>query len=361
MNFHHPLFSAASALVLAACTAHAAGVAVLKEQPFHRDSSATAVVYSRILDSRGPYLRLVGSRRNVEILRSHLIARIELPDALPAILREEHEIAPFRELLADVRNFTARYPQCESVLRPYSESLHHHIHRFDAGDVRFEGDWMSKKELESIQEAHTRELRAERRLEIEKFATEASLRGQGLEQGETRPQSTEPSTGLHEAIEPLWNGDLESAKFAVQNLTTLASGQSGVPKVRTERLLSTVRNLFLAEARVTHRIIASAAETQAAAAHDKNARDWLIPNSFGTTHPETGRDSHRKAEEIRQKSASEIAARKQELLEQLREMETVAQDFLKLREQRVAAILMATSRSVGGRHFASTEFPGSLF
>ena len=58
-------------------TVHAGGVAVLKEQSFHRDSTATPVVYLRIIDSHGPYLRIVTSRGNVDIHRSKLADYIE--------------------------------------------------------------------------------------------------------------------------------------------------------------------------------------------------------------------------------------------------------------------------------------------
>lgn len=360
MKSRNPLLPTAGALALAVCTAQAVGVAALKEQPFHRDSSARAFVYSQILDSRGPHLRLVGSRRNVEILRTHLVARIELPEAIPDRLLEEHDVTPLRELLTDVRNFTTRYSRAEPVLRPYYDSLRGHINRFDAGNVRFEGNWMTRKELASIRETRRRELQVERELEVESLIVEASRRDQGLDHPSAQAQSPESTTELSDAIEPLRNGDLEGAKFAVQNLSALASLQSGAPKVRTERLLATVRNLYRAEARVTQRIIASAAETHAAAVHDKNAKAWLIPNSFGTSHPEAARDSRRKAVEIRQRSADDIAACKNELLGQLREIEVVTEDFIKLREQRVGRTLKIAARAVGGRHFPPAEFPGSL-
>jgi hypothetical protein len=360
MKSRNPLLPAACALLLAVCTAQAVGVAALKEQSFHRDSSARVVVYSHILDSRGPHLRLVNSRRNVEILRTHLVDRIELPEAIPASLLEEQDIAPYRELLVDVRNFTARYSRSEPVLKPYYDSLSNHIDRFNAGEVRFEGNWMTKEDLETIREARRREFQAARQLEVENFAADASRRDQGLEKPDAKSQSSESPTELSEAIEPLWNGDLQGAKFAVQNLTLLASHQSGAPKVRTERLLASVRNLFLAEARVTQRIIASTAENHAAAVHDRNAKKWLTPNRFGTIHPGIAQDSHRKAAEIRQKSATEIAACRQALLEQLHEIETVTQDFLQLSEPRVGMILKAAARAVGGRHFTAAEFPAPL-
>lgn len=360
MKSRNPLFLTASAFALAVCTAQAVGVAALKEQPFHRDSAASAVIYSHIVDSRGPHLRLVGARQNVEILRTHLVARIDLPETMPPNLLEEHEIAPFREVLTDVRNFTARYSRSAPVLEPYYDSLCNHIHRFDAGEVRFEGNWMTRKELSAIREARQHDLQAEQRLEVETFAVAASRRDQGLEKSATKAPSPESPTELSAAIEPLWNGDLAGAKFAVQNLTRLASQQSGAPKVRTERLLASVRNLFLAESRVTQRIIASAAENQAAARHDKNAKEWLTPNGFGTTHPEAARESRAKAAEIRRKSAAGIAACKQELREQLQETETVTHDFIQLREQRAGLILKAATRAVGARHFFAAEFPQPL-
>jgi hypothetical protein len=329
--------------------AQALGVAAVKEQPFHRDSTARVIVYSRILDSRGPHLRLVGSQRNLEILRSNLADRIELPEVMPDNLLEERDIAPFRQLLEDVRKFAARYTRGAPLLEPYRQSLGNHISRFDSGSVRFEGAWISKSEFESILEERRRLLREKHLMEIEALA---SRRDREPDAGAQTAAST---AGLGEAVEPLWNGGREGAGFAVENLTRLASQQTGASKVRTERLLSAVRNLYLAEARVTQRIIASAAETRAAAVHERNAKEWLTPNGLGTVHPEQARDAREKAMEIRRNSASGIAACKQELQEQIQEIETVARDFHKLGETRVAAILRNAANIVGGRHITAAE------
>lgn len=359
----HP-FAIVCVCALGVCGARSAGVAALKEQVFHRDSSARAVVYSRIIDSRGPYLRIVSGSSNIEILRSNLVARIELPDRIPASIMEEKDIAPLRETLADMRKFTARYPRSAPVLKQQSGALASYISRFDLGDVRFEGTWISRNELAGIQETRRRENEAAELTEVEKRVFEAAQRDKGLvlhdgkwmtrQDVEQRPP--ESPTELSDAIEPLWNGDLDGAKFAVTNLATLASLQTGAPKVRTERLLAAVRNLFLAEARLTQRIIARASDTREAAIQDQNAERWLIPNGFGTIHEETARDSRKKAMEIRQRSADELASCKRELLEQLREVEVVIGDYHKLGEQRVVLILSAAAGAVGGRHFTNNEY-----
>jgi hypothetical protein len=124
--------------------------------------------------------------------------------------------------------------------------------------------------------------------------------------------------------------------------------------------MNAVRNFFLAENRLTQRIIARAANTKEAAIHDENAKKWLIPNGFGNISEEAARESREKAREVRQRSADEIAACKRELLEQLREIEVVTTDFNKLGEHRVAMILNAAAHAVGGRHFTDAEYKPSM-
>ena len=146
-----PTFRAAMtcALTLAAGASglNAAGVAVLKEWSFHRDCSARPVVYSRIIDSHGPYLRLVTGSGNVDILRTKLADYLEVPQSIPSRLMEEKDIASLRAALAAMNGFSARYPMSAPVLEPARKALSAHVALFDAGEVRFEGAWMERSEL----------------------------------------------------------------------------------------------------------------------------------------------------------------------------------------------------------------------
>ena len=359
----HP-FAILCAFAFSIGAARSAGVAVLKEQIYHRDTSARAVVYSRIIDSHGPYLRIVSGRTNIDILRSKLVGHIELPDGIRDFIMEEKDVACLRQSLRDVRKFADRYPRSAPLLEMPAAAIAAHLSRFDAGEVRFEGVWISETTLAGIRESRRREDEAQALADVEKVVFGAAQREKGLvlhdgrwltkrEIDELPPESP---TELSVAIEPLWNGDLDGARFAVKNLSSLATGQTGVPKVRTERLLGAIRNLFLAESRHTDQILASTAETRAAAIHDKNAADWRKPNGFGNTTEEAARESRRKAVQIRQRTADELASRKQDLLDQLREADIVTADFHKLREDRVALILGSAVRAVSARHFTNAEF-----
>ena len=357
----HPRFIAFS-LAVGMNVAQATGVAALKDQPYHRDISAQPVVYSRIIDSHGPYLRLVSGNKNVDILRSKMVARVEVADGIPDSIMVEEDIAPLREILATLSEFSARYPRSARLLENQISTLTFHVNHFDAGDVRFEANWISKSGLVRTQQARRLASEAAERAEVEKRAFDGYQRDKGLvlhdgkwmTHWEIEHLPAEAPTELSDCIEPLWNGDLDGARFAVKNLTDLTTRQTGAPKIRTERLLTVTRNLFLAEASLTHRIIASNRDDYDASIHDKNAKDWLKPNGFGTVTYDASKESREKAAQIRQRSADELVSCKQELRDQLHEAEILADDFSKLREKRVTLILRAATRAVSSRHFTET-------
>ena len=296
-----------------------------------------------------------------------MVARVEVADGISATITEEKDIAPLRGILETLKEFTARYPQSEGLLKSQIGALTAHIRHFDDGKVRFEGLWMSQTELAEILKSRLLDYEAGERVEVEKRVFDGYQRDKGLvlhdgkwmtrqEVGKLPPESP---TELSECITPLWNGDLEGARSAVNFLSNLANKQTGAPKVRTERLISVIRNLFLAESRLTQRILASTRESYDASLQDENAKAWLKPNGFGTIHYDAHRDSSEKAAEIRQRSADGLAQCKQALRTQLVESEIVARDFSKLREKRVAMILSAAVNAVSSRHFTQDEFQSS--
>ena len=362
----HPTLIAC-VLAVGVCDARSAGVAVLKDQVYHRDVSGTAVAYSRIIDSGGPYLRLVSGKTNVDIQRSKMVACVEVAEGISTTITQEEDIAPIRGILGALEQFTARYPQSLALLKPQITALTTHVGRFDEGKVRFEGHWMSQAEFADILKSRKREYEASERVEVEKRVFDGYQRDKGLVLHDSKwmtPQEVEKHppeapTELSESITPLWNGDLEGARSALSFLSHLAAKQTGAPKVRTERLISAIKNLFIAESRLNQRILASTREAYDASIQDKNANQWLKPNGFGTVHYDVHQDSREKAAEIRQRSADGLAQCKRELRAQLVETEIVASDFFKLREKRVSMILSAAVSAVSSRNFTEAEFQPS--
>lgn len=346
----------------------AAGVAVIKEWDFHRDSTARPVVYLRIIDSRGPYLRLVTRRGNIDIPRSRLANHVEVPDFLPARIMEENDVSSLRMQLAAIRGFSVRYPLSAGLLEPLVTALAGHLARFDAGDVRFEGSWMARNEYDLLLANRRREARLARKREIEHVILSEAQEERGLvmRNGEwvseaelcERPPSAR--TELSDTLWPLLNPNIEGARMALSNLAFLAAGQTGMAKVRTERLHAVIRNLFLAEFRLSRQIIVHTTAMADAATHERYAAEALKPNAFGTVRADMARESHAKAEEIKSRSSQQLDACRAEVLNQLREADIVSDDLYQLREHRAALILGETVRSVASRSFSSGEFKSAV-
>lgn len=357
-----------AALAMGVAGARAAGVAIIKEWDFHRDSTARPVVYLRIIDSDGPYLRLVTRKGNIDIHRSKLANYVEVPDSIPAHIMEENDISSLRIQLAAIKRFSIRYPLSAGLLEPLFTALAGHIARFDAGHVRFEGSWMARNELDSLLTIRRHEARLARKREIEHVILSEAQEERGLvmrngewvSEAELRQRPPSARTELSDTLWPLLNPNIEGSRMALSNLAFLASGQTGTAKVRTERLHAVIRNLFLAEFRLSRQIIAHTAAMAGAATHERHAVEALKPNAFGTVRSDMARESRAKAEEIKSRASQELDACRAELLNQLREADVVSNDLYQLCEHRAALILGETVRTVASRNFPSGEFKSTV-
>ncbi len=365
---HHHLLAAGLCLSAISGAARADGVAVLKEQTYHRDCSAKPVAYQRIISSSGPYLRFVTSTGNLDIPRSKLADRIEIPTSVPRNISSETEAAPLRDTLASLRTFSTRYPLSAGLLAPAIASLTAHLARFDSGEVRFEGAWLTKDELKSLLDQRQREADARRKREVEQVIRNESRTENGwvwkngvlVSPEEARLRETTARTDLSDTLWPLLKPDMDAARMTLENLATLASNQNGAPKIRTERLHNAIRNLFSAEFALSRQLAANSAAAEQAAAHDRHADDYLKPNSFGRIRTEAARDSRAKALRIRSDAAKHTADLRDSLSLQLREADTVALDFHKLGELRVALCLSETTRTIATRSLPDGDFKPSI-
>jgi hypothetical protein len=353
-----------AAWLAAATMGLAAGVAVIKEQPYHRDSSARAVAYQRLIDSHGPWLRVVTRSGNIDIGRSKLFDWMEVDESVPPTLLEEQDIVSLRHTVRDLRAFADRYPQSRPLLDAPIGALAGHLARFDNGEVRFEGEWISRRQLAAIHEERRAGQAAARLREIERLAFESAQRDKGLVEwngswvpaAEVPPTAPSARTDLSDALAPLLTPDIESARPTLRNLTLLASSQTGATKVRTERLHTAIHNLFTAEFRLSRGEVTATARHVEAAAHDRRAREWLKPNAFGTQRRDAARASHAMAMQIRHQAARELDAHRSELLASLEQADGLAEDFHRLGEHRVALTLGDAVRRVADRNFQNGEF-----
>ncbi|MCP5543981.1 MAG: hypothetical protein H7A49_08750 [Akkermansiaceae bacterium] len=351
-------------LTASALPAPADGVAVLKEQPFHRNLTARAVIYRRIIDSNGPWLRIVTARGNIDIGRSKLVDWMELPDGPPRSVTGEDDISRLREGLATMRTFAGRYPNCAALLAPEIAVAEAHVARFDSGEIRFGGIWMRPSERDRIQtERRAAEMAELRRqaLAVQEYEEKKDeglvlVDGRWMSREDAAKRSPVEPTRLSSAVWPLAKPDGDEAKRALARLDALAATQHGSPKIRTLRLHATLRNLFAAEDRYSRGKMAATSIAARAAKYERLTKEWMEPNAFGSMREGEARLAASKALDLRNDAGARLAESRNDLLDQLRETDLLAEDFLGNGEHRVALTLGETVRAIANRNFPNGTY-----
>jgi len=160
---------------------------------------------------------------------------------------------------------------------------------------------------------------------------------------------------LANQLAPLHTPDLASARLAIDNLTKLAATQTGAIKVGTERLANAIKNLFTAEFQVLEAVKARNESEIEAAKLDRVSQEWLQPNQWGRVNTDASRAAADKATALRSKAAQRVTDARQKLAGQLRETESLIEDFNKNEDSEVAAVLTKASQAVAAR--TPTEDP----
>ena len=182
-----------------------------------------------------------------------------------------------------------------------------------------------------------------------------SIKKQGTASSTSAPVPAPRTVDLSHELLPLQKLDLPNAKLAVENLTKLAASQSGGAKVKTERLATVIKNLFTAEYQVEDAVKAGLKSGVEARNQERNAQQWMRPNVWGRVNISAARQAVAKANDIRNKAAQRTADARQNLVGQLRETDSVTDDFGKNQEFEVALVLAGMCEAVAAR-----SLPGNL-
>ena len=171
-------------------SAHAMGLAAIKEQAFHEDSSASIFVFNEMIDSGAPFIKFKVTPKDLTFDRGKVASSVEIPSSVPENIVGPEDISPLKSSLADLTAFSRRFPKSEGQLAIHIATLSENISRFDKGEVRYRGKWMAAGDYASIQETKGKqgvmlsqeEQRRQERLEIlraekEKIAVAQRARG----------------------------------------------------------------------------------------------------------------------------------------------------------------------------------------
>lgn len=169
-----------------------AGIAVFKEQSFHADSSANPIVYKSLIVNDAPFIKIDTGNKQLTIDKSKFVANVDIPESIPLDLIKESDLAGLRKSGEDMEAFSKRFPKSAPILASRIGSVKTNLEKFEGGQVRLSGKWMSRGDYEELEkkrlaeqdeirkrDEEMAEQRRQKRAEEEAFA--ASQRAKGLE------------------------------------------------------------------------------------------------------------------------------------------------------------------------------------
>jgi S1-C subfamily serine protease len=188
------ILSFLSAIIISGiATTKGAGIAVFKDQPFHADSSANPVVYKSLLMNNAPFVKLDTGTKQLTIDKKKLVAKIDIPDSIPLNLIKEADLAGLRKSHEEMVAFAKRFAKTAPTLTIPIDEVKANLDKFEGGQVRFSGNWISRADYDDLKMKHLAEVeglrkqdekiaeqRRMKRAEEEAFA--ANQREKGLEQ-----------------------------------------------------------------------------------------------------------------------------------------------------------------------------------
>ena len=163
-------------LLLPAAKVSGAGVAAFKQQSFHGDDTAVPIIFSDIRETATSIQIDVGAKTTAYD-KQNIVGHVLVP-ALPESLRSGSAAESLRKSVEEMGSFARKYKKTASILNPYLEQFGKVFARLDAGEVRINGQWVSKEAYAEMQARAAQEAEAMRLAEEKKQKEVAMAKAQ---------------------------------------------------------------------------------------------------------------------------------------------------------------------------------------
>ena len=131
------------ALALTCANVHAKGVAAVKTQDYHADSSASLFVFESVELTNAIITFNIKGRKPYSVTKNNSVAYVDVIDSIGDITNDS-EILPYRSSIKECEMFTSKYTKSKPLLAPYIKMISDVVEKYDNGLVRRSGKWMTK-------------------------------------------------------------------------------------------------------------------------------------------------------------------------------------------------------------------------
>lgn len=325
-----------------------AGIVAWKDQAFHEDSMAKIATYSR--------RKLSGNKGIFNVkgkdiyLPENLYWYIDIPNGLPSELSDSVQYEMLLKQKYEMGVFRKRFPKSSAILDPWLKRLQEYQDNYDSGKRFVNGVWMEKLTYEQ-QQAAQREKRNQRCLQEEQKRKEADKNTVGTD---SRSAGREEKTRIPYAdgsLKEISGGSVEGARTVVKRLEQSKKSLDPAGRNQAEQVIQSIKRLFTAQSAYKKALQQQAGAKAKAEQYERQAENNMRPNPLtGEPNSYMANRARKQAREIILNAEHALISGKRELLQALKQSDTLACTLYKTIPQDAESLALAVAAIAESYH-----------
>lgn len=325
-----------------------AGIVAWKDQAFHEDSMAKIATYSR--------RKLSGNKGIFNVkgkdiyLPENLYWYIDIPNGLPSELSDSVQYEMLLKQKYEMGVFRKRFPKSSAILDPWLKRLQEYQDNYDSGKRFVNGVWMGKSACEQ-QQAAQREKRNQRRLQEEQKRKDADKNTVGTDSRSAGREEKPRIPYADGSLKEISGGSVEGARTVVKRLEQSKKSLDPAGRNQAEQVIQSIKRLFTAQSAYKKALQQQAGAKAKAEQYERQAENNMRPNPLtGEPNSYMANRARKQAREIILNAEHALISGKRELLQALKQSDTLACTLYKTIPQDAESLALAVAAIVESYH-----------
>ena len=325
-----------------------AGIVAWKERAFHEDSMAKIATYSR--------RKLSGNKGIFNVkgkdiyLPENLYWYIDIPNGLPSEFSDSFQYEMLLKQKYEMGVFRKRFPKSSAILDPWLKRLQEYQDNYDSGKRFVNGVWMEKSAYEQ-QQAAQREKRNQRRLQEEQKRKEADKNTVGTGSRSAGREEKSRISYADGSLKEIGDGSVEGARTVLKRLEQSKKSLDPAGRNQAEQLIQSIKRLFTAQSAYKKALQQQAGAKAKAEQYERQAENNMRPNPLtGEPNSYMANRARKQAREIVLNAEHVLTSGKRELLQALKQSDTLACTLYKTIPQDAESLALAVAAIAESYH-----------
>ena len=325
-----------------------AGIVAWKERAFHEDSMAKIATYSR--------RKLSGNKGIFNVkgkdiyLPENLYWYIDIPNGLPSEFSDSFQYEMLLKQKYEMGVFRKRFPKSSAILDPWLKRLQEYQDNYDSGKRFVNGVWMEKSAYEQ-QQAAQREKRNQRRLQEEQKRKEADKNTVGTGSRSAGREEKSRISYADGSLKEIGDGSVEGARTVLKRLEQSKKSLDPAGRNQAEQLIQSIKRLFTAQSAYKKALQQQAGAKAKAEQYERQAENNMRPNPLtGEPNSYMANRARKQAREIVLNAEHVLTSGKRELLQAVKQSDTLACTLYKTIPQDAESLALAVAAIAESYH-----------